>query len=78
MLNQREFDHWCRQMSISQEARSIIEEIRSREPIRRVKSSGINVPWATVLIDAMSRRILAVYLTFDEPSYRSCMMVLRR
>ena len=23
----------------------------------------------------MSRRILAVYLTFDEPSYRSCMMV---
>ena len=34
-------------------------------------------PWATVLIDAMSRRILAVYLTFDEPSYRSCMMVLR-
>jgi transposase InsO family protein len=34
-------------------------------------------PWATLLIDAMSRRILAVYLTFDEPSYRSCMMVLR-
>ncbi|WP_218617003.1 Mu transposase C-terminal domain-containing protein [[Phormidium ambiguum] IAM M-71] len=34
-------------------------------------------PWATVLIDAMSRRILAIYLTFDEPSYRSCMMVLR-
>ena len=43
MLNQKEFDHWCRQISISQEARSIIEEIRSREPIRRVKSSGINV-----------------------------------
>ncbi|MBD2616471.1 DDE-type integrase/transposase/recombinase [Nostoc punctiforme FACHB-252] len=34
-------------------------------------------PWATLLIDAYSRRILAVYLTFDEPSYRSCMMVLR-
>lgn len=34
-------------------------------------------PWATVLIDAYSRRILAVYLTFDEPSYRSCMMILR-
>jgi transposase InsO family protein len=34
-------------------------------------------PWATLLIDAYSRRILAIYLTFDEPSYRSCMMVLR-
>jgi len=34
-------------------------------------------PWVTLLIDATSRRIIAVYLTFDEPSYRSCMMVLR-
>jgi putative transposase len=34
-------------------------------------------PWATFLSDAFSRRLLAVYLTFDEPSYRSCMMVLR-
>ncbi len=34
-------------------------------------------PWSTLLIDAKTRRILAVYLTFDEPSYRSCMMVLR-
>jgi len=34
-------------------------------------------PWMTLLIDAYSRRILAVYLTFDPPSYRSCMMVLR-
>ncbi len=32
-------------------------------------------PWATFLTDAFSRRLLAVYLTFDEPSYRSCMMV---
>jgi hypothetical protein len=31
----------------------------------------------TLLTDAYSRRILAVYLTFDPPSYRSCMMVLR-
>jgi len=31
----------------------------------------------TLLTDACSRRILAVYLTFDPPSYRSCMMVLR-
>jgi putative transposase len=34
-------------------------------------------PWVTLVIDAYSRRVLAVYLTFDPPSYRSCMMVLR-
>jgi putative transposase len=35
-------------------------------------------PWLTLLTDAYSRRILAIYLTFDPPSYRSCMMVLRQ
>lgn len=34
-------------------------------------------PWLTLMIDAFSRLILAVYLTFDKPSYRSCMMVIR-
>lgn len=34
-------------------------------------------PWLTLLIDAYSRRIMSVYLTFDPPSYRSCMMALR-
>lgn len=34
-------------------------------------------PWASFLVDAFSRRFLAIYLTFDAPSYRSCMMVLR-
>lgn len=34
-------------------------------------------PWVTFLTDAYSRRLLALYLTFDAPSYRSCMMVLR-
>ncbi len=34
-------------------------------------------PWMTLLTDAFSRRILAFYLTFDEPSYRTCMMILR-
>lgn len=33
--------------------------------------------WLTILMDANSRKILSYYLTFDEPSYRSCMMVLR-
>ena len=34
-------------------------------------------PWVTFLTDTYSRRLLALYLTFDAPSYRSCMMVLR-
>jgi len=34
-------------------------------------------PWATFAVDAYSRRILACSLSFDPPSYRSCMMVLR-
>ncbi|MDM5230201.1 TnsA endonuclease N-terminal domain-containing protein [Lysinibacillus pakistanensis] len=34
-------------------------------------------PWLTLMIDAFSRRILSFYLTFEEPSYRSCMMVIR-
>ena len=34
-------------------------------------------PWLTLLVDAFSRRVLAVYVTYDEPSYCSCLMVLR-
>jgi putative transposase len=34
-------------------------------------------PWMTLLTDAFSRRTLAFYITFDPPSYRSCMMVMR-
>jgi putative transposase len=34
-------------------------------------------PWYTILTDAFSRRLLAIFLTFDPPSYRSCMMGLR-
>ena len=33
--------------------------------------------WATFMVDAYARRLLAVYLTYEEPSYRSCMAVLR-
>jgi putative transposase len=33
--------------------------------------------WLTFFLDAYSRSILAWYLTFDPPSYRSCMMVVR-
>jgi putative transposase len=34
-------------------------------------------PWATFLTDAYSRRVLACYVTYDPPSYRSVMMALR-
>lgn len=38
---------------------------------------SLGKPWVTFLVDAYSRRILAIYITFDPPSYRSCMMLLR-
>jgi len=34
-------------------------------------------PWLSFAIDAFSRRILAIYLTFDPPSYHAVMMVVR-
>jgi transposase InsO family protein len=48
--------------------------------IELTDSSGKHVlgrPWMTLMIDAFSRRILASHVDFLEPSYRSCMMVLR-
>jgi len=41
--------------------------------------TGANLrrPWLTVLLDAFTRLVLAFYLTFDPPSYRSCMAVIR-
>lgn len=45
----------------------------------RCEATGKNLgrPWLTLLVDAFSRRILGLWLTFDPPSYRSCMMILR-
>ena len=34
-------------------------------------------PWLTLLMDAFSRRCLAFELSFDAPSHRACMMILR-
>ncbi|WP_159438171.1 TnsA endonuclease N-terminal domain-containing protein [Salimicrobium flavidum] len=34
-------------------------------------------PWITFMIDAFSRKILSYHLSFEEPSSRSCMMVIR-
>ena len=33
--------------------------------------------WASIMTCAFCRRFLAVYVTFDPPSYRSCMMLIR-
>lgn len=35
-------------------------------------------PWLTILFDAYTRYVLAFVVTFDPPSYRSCMAVIRR
>ncbi len=40
-------------------------------------NKNLGRPWVTSMIDAYSRRILALYITFDNPSYRSCMMAIR-
>lgn len=34
-------------------------------------------PWLSLAVDAWSRRIVALYLTFDPPSYHSVMMTIR-
>ncbi|MBS2970531.1 DDE-type integrase/transposase/recombinase [Metabacillus sp. KIGAM252] len=41
--------------------------------------SGKNLgrPYLTLLSDAYSRKVLAFFLSFEEPSYRSCLMVFR-
>ncbi len=47
------------------------------ELVCSVTGQPLGRPWATFLTDAYSRRLPAIYLTFDPPSYRSCMMVIR-
>ncbi|RFB15163.1 transposase [Bacillus sp. HNG] len=42
-----------------------------------VTNKNLGRPWATFLSDAYSRRLLAVSLSFDNPGYRSNLMVLR-
>jgi putative transposase len=35
------------------------------------------VAWVSLMFDSFSRKVLAYYLTFDPPSYRSCMGLMR-
>lgn len=45
--------------------------------VSSVTSKPMARPWATFLTDAYSRRMLACYVTYDPPSYRSAMMAFR-
>ena len=47
------------------------------ELVDSVTGKTMGRPWLTLMIDAYSRMVVGFYLTFDAPSYRSCMMVLR-
>src|SRR5947207_2647834 len=47
------------------------------ELISSVTGKPLGKPWATFLTDANTRRILACYVTYDPPSYRSVMMAFR-
>jgi putative transposase len=60
----------------------LVSSLQSLEPAHLSLSEidiqhSLGRPWATFMVDAYSRRLLAVYLTFDAPSYRSCMMAIR-
>ncbi|MFP3387056.1 hypothetical protein, partial [Tritonibacter sp. SIMBA_163] len=38
---------------------------------------GLGSCWATFMVDSYTKRILSLYLSFEKPSQRSCMMVIR-
>lgn len=42
-----------------------------------ITGENMGRPWAAFLIDAYTRLLLAMFVTFDEPSYRTTMMLLR-
>lgn len=45
--------------------------------LNRSTRRAIGRLWLTVMIDEFTRRVLAFYITYDPPSYRSIMMVAR-
>jgi transposase InsO family protein len=47
------------------------------ELVCSVTGRNLGRPWLSLLTDAFSRRVLAFYLSFDPPSYRACMMIIR-
>lgn len=45
--------------------------------VSSVTGKPLAKPWATFMTDANTRRMLACYVTYDPPSYRSAMMAFR-
>ena len=43
MLDKDELLHWCQRLNLSQEARNVIEQVRSSDPARRVQSGTRSV-----------------------------------
>ena len=43
----------------------------------RLSKTPLERPWLTLAICAWSHRVLGYYISFDPPSYMSCMMVMR-
>jgi hypothetical protein len=43
MLDNQEFNNWCREQNLSSKAQAVIEEIRSTNPSRRVTGGRKNV-----------------------------------
>lgn len=47
------------------------------EIVDSTTGGNLGRPWLTLMMDANSRRVLAWILSFEPPSYRSCMLVMR-
>jgi len=47
------------------------------ELVSQTTGASLGRPWLSLAIDAFTRRIVGIYLSFDPPSYRSNMMLLR-
>jgi len=47
------------------------------ELVDSLTGSNLGRPWLTLMVCANSRKILAYIVSFEPPSYRSCMMVMR-
>lgn len=75
-FHDREFDHMPRHGDRPFELAHLDHTLGDIELVHSETGKDLGRPWITKLSDAYSRRILAVYCTFDPPSYASCMMVL--
>ncbi|QOX77911.1 DDE-type integrase/transposase/recombinase [Trichlorobacter lovleyi] len=47
------------------------------ELVDSLTGANLGRPWLTLMMDANSRIVLAFVLSFESPSYRSCMLVMR-